>query len=196
VNGTVARRRAGGGSWLPSLTGLISSNPRRYGGYIAHLGLITSAIGMTGSSVLQSDILATVRPGESIELSGYTVRFDELWANNQSHRFAVGADLTVLIANREVGRMDPRLNFYAGRDDPIMTPAVRSRPHKDLYVNLSAFERDGSSATLHVIVEPLVVWIWIGSFIVAFGALVSLVGGRRTRTASPTRREAPVAQAV
>jgi cytochrome c-type biogenesis protein CcmF len=92
--------------------------------------------------------------------------------------------------------MDPRLNFYAGRDEPIMTPAVRSRPHKDLYVNLSAFERDGSSATLHVIVEPLVVWIWIGSFIVAFGALVSLVGGRRTRTASPTRREAPVAQAV
>jgi len=196
AHGTAARRRAGGGRWLPSLAGLIRSNPQRYGGYIAHLGLITTAIGMTGSSVLQSDILATVRPGESIELSGYTVRFDELWADNQSHRFAVGADLTVLIANREVGRMDPRLNFYAGRDEPIMTPSVRSRPHKDLYVNLSAFEQDGSSATLHVIVEPLVVWIWIGSFIVAFGALVSLVGGRRTRTVSPIRRGAPVEQAV
>jgi cytochrome c-type biogenesis protein CcmF len=193
VVGTNARRRAGGGSWLPSLLGLIRANPRRYGGYIAHIGLITTAIGMTGSSVLQTDILTTVRPGESIELGGYTVRFDEIWADDQPHRFAVGADLTVLIEGREVGKMDPRLNFYAGRDEPIMTPSVRSRPHKDLYVNLSAFERDGSTATLHVIVEPLVVWIWIGSFIVAFGALVSLTGGRRSRM-PPTARQPLVEQ--
>ncbi|HSJ30160.1 MAG TPA: heme lyase CcmF/NrfE family subunit [Longimicrobiales bacterium] len=180
AQGAAARRRAGGGGAVSSLFGLINANPRRYGGYVAHLGLIMSAVGMTGSSVLQSDIVATVRPGEAIELAGYNVRFDELWANEEPHRFVVGANLTVLIDGREAGAMDPRLNYYRSRgEEAITTPSVRSRAHQDLYVNLLAFERDGSSATLHVIVEPLVVWIWIGSFVVAFGALISMVGGRR-----------------
>jgi cytochrome c-type biogenesis protein CcmF len=180
VQGAAARRDASGGGRVAALVGLVRANPRRYGGYIAHLGLIMSAIGMTGSSVLQSDVVATVRPGETVELRGYTVRFDELWASDEPHRFVVGAMLTIFIDGDAVGRLDPRLNYYRSRgEDAVMTPAVRSRPHNDLYVNLQAFERDGSSATLHVIVEPLVVWIWIGSFVVAFGALVSIVGGRR-----------------
>jgi cytochrome c-type biogenesis protein CcmF len=190
ATGTAARRRASGTGWLQSLTGLVNANPRRYGGYIAHLGLIMSAIGMTGSSVLQSDIVSTLRPGEAVELSGYTVRFDELFANNEPHRFIVGAHLTVLIDDRPVGRMDPRLNYYRmrGGEDAITTPSVRSRAHQDLYVNLLAFAQDGSTATLHVIVEPLVVWIWIGVFVVALGALTSMLGGRRRRPPPVVRR--------
>jgi cytochrome c biogenesis factor len=56
---------------------------------------------------------------------------------------------------------------------------VRMRAHNDLYMNLLAFERDGSSATVTVIVEPLVVWIWIGSAIIAFGAFFSVWPRRR-----------------
>ena len=194
AEGTAARRRAGAGGWLKSLLGLVRANPRRYGGYVAHLGLILSAIGMTGSSVLQSDIVSTVSPGEAIELRGYTVRFDDIKGINEPHRFVVLANLTVLIEGREVGRMDPRLNYYRSRgEEAITTPSVRSRAHQDLYVNLLAFGDDGSTATLHVIVEPLVVWIWIGSFVVAFGALISIVGGRR-RAPPPTvvRRPPPL----
>lgn len=180
AEGAAARRRAGGGNFPAALAGLIRANPRRYGGYVAHLGLIMSAVGMTGSSVLQSDVISTVRPGEAIELRGYTVQFDNLEAADEPHRFVVLANLTVLIDGDPVGRMDPRLNYYRSRgEEAITTPSVRSRPHQDLYVTLLAFEQDGSSATLHVIVEPLVVWIWIGSFVVAFGALISMVGGRR-----------------
>lgn len=189
AEGTAARRRAAGRNVLASFAGLIRSNPRRYGGYIAHLGLIMSAVGMTGSSVLQSDIVSTVRPGESVELRGYTVRFDGLDAADEPHRFVVLANLTVLIDGDEVGRMDPRLNYYRSRgEEAITTPSVRSRPHQDLYVTLLAFEQDGSTATLHVIVEPLVVWIWIGSFVVAFGALISMLGGRRRTPTAPARR--------
>jgi cytochrome c-type biogenesis protein CcmF len=75
--------------------------------------------------------------------------------------------------------MDPRLNFYNGRAEPITTPAVRSRPNRDLYLNLLAFERDGSSATFSVIVEPLVFWIWFGGFVVAIGGLIAMLPPRR-----------------
>ena len=85
------------------------------------------------------------------------------------------------------GTLDPRMNYYKLSDQPVATPAVRSRADGDLYVNLMAFEQDGSSATLRVLVEPLVTWIWLGGMIVAMGAIVSLwPGGRRGRPVAPT----------
>ena len=84
------------------------------------------------------------------------------------------------------------MNFYPTSDQPVPTPAVRSRPSGDLYLNLQAFAQDGSNATLRAIQEPLVQWIWAGGMIVVIGALVSLAGGRR-ETAPAAARVRPVA---
>jgi cytochrome c-type biogenesis protein CcmF len=187
AQGTAARRRAAGGGWLAAFWGMSNANPRRYGGYTAHLGLIMMAVGITASTVFRAEREATLRVGEAVQLREYTVRFDELWAEDQPHRFVVGANFSVLDGDRVIGRMDPRLNYYRARgSEPITTPSVRTRAHNDLYMNLLAFESDGSTATVTVIVEPLVVWIWIGSFVIAFGALFSL--WPRRRRAPPSRR--------
>jgi cytochrome c-type biogenesis protein CcmF len=187
--GTAARRRAGGGNWFASLWGMMNANPKRYGGYTAHLGLIMLAVGITGSSVFKVEREATVRVGEVVELQEYAVRFQELWAQDEPHRFVVGARFDVLVNGKLRGEMNPRLNYYRARGtEPITTPAVRSRAHKDLYMNLLAFEQDGSSATVTVITEPLVVWIWIGSVVIAFGAFFSVWPRRRTRSTTGGRR--------
>jgi cytochrome c-type biogenesis protein CcmF len=198
VLGTRARRRAAGGSWPGALWGLMNANPHRYGGYTAHLGLIIMAIGITASSAFRAEREATVRLGEMVQLREYSVRFDETWADDQPHRFVVGSRFTVFVNGREAGEMNPRLNYYRAQgSEPITTPAVRSRPHNDLYMNLLAFERDGSSATVTVIVEPLVVWIWIGSAIIAAGAFFSVWPRRRrpTQVRSSNRRAEEVGAA-
>jgi cytochrome c-type biogenesis protein CcmF len=180
--GTAARRRAAGGTWPGALWGLMNANPKRYGGYTAHLGLIMLVVGITGSSVFRLEREATVRVGEMVQLQEYAVQFQELWAQDEPHRFVVGARFDVLVNGRPAGEMNPRLNYYRARgSEPITTPAVRTRPHKDLYMNLLAFERDGTSATVTVITEPLVVWIWIGSAVIAFGAFFSVWPRRRRR---------------
>jgi cytochrome c-type biogenesis protein CcmF len=186
--GTAARRRAGGASWPGALWGVMNSNPRRYGGFTAHIGLIMMVVGITASSVFKLEREATVRVGEMVRLQEYTVQFQELWADDQPHRFVVGARFDVFVNGRPAGEMNPRLNYYRmrGGEEPITTPAVRTRAHKDLYMNLLAFERDGSSATVTVITEPMVVWIWIGSLIIALGAAFG-VWPRRERRAPPPR---------
>ena len=184
VQGTAARRRAQGGGWWRALTGLVNANPRRYGGYLAHIGLITLAVGVTASSVFRTERQATLRMGESMTVRDYTVRYDRMRAYEEPQRFVTGAEVTVFVGDREVGRMFPRLNFYTSRGEPVPTPAVRTRPDNDLYLNLLAFnEQDGSTATLSVIVEPLVGWIWFGGFVVAIGALVGIW---------PRRKPAPI----
>lgn len=179
---TRARMRAHGESAMTALARVFGSNRRRYGGYVAHLGVLAMAVGIAASSTFRQEWEATLAPGESMAIAnGYLVRFDELWAEDQPHRFVLGADLTVLKDGVAIGRLAPRLNFYANQDQPIATPAVRSRLDKDLYVNLMAFERDGSSATLWVLIEPLVVWIWLGGGIIGLGALIALWPQRRSK---------------
>ena len=177
---TRARMRTRGESAPIALARVFASNRRRYGGYVAHLGVIAMAVGIAASSTFRQEWNATLSPGETLAVSsGFEIRFDELWAENQPHRFVLGADLTVFRNGKDVGRLAPYLNFYKNRDDPITTPAVRSRPDRDLYINLMAFERDGSSATLQVLIEPLVIWIWIGGGIIGLGALIALWPQRR-----------------
>lgn len=181
VVGTRARMRAKGEGALVAFGRLVTGNRRRYGGYLAHVGIALMAVGIAASSTFKVEAEGTVRPGEGVAIGEYMVVLREVWAAEESHRFVVGADLSVERAGREVGKLAPRLNFYRNQSEPITTPAVRSRLDGDLYVNLMAFERDGSSATLRVLLEPLVPWIWIGGFVVAFGSFWAVLPPRRRR---------------
>lgn len=189
VVGVRARRRAHGENVLVATGRLFASNNRRYGGYLAHIGLILVAVGITASSTFRNEREATLRPGETFVAGKYTIRFDELWARDEPRRFSVGAEVSVFVADRQVGTLHPKLNYYRGRDEPVPTPAVRSRTDRDLYLNLLAFQRDGSNATFTILVEPMVIWIWIGGVVVALGALLGVLPMRK-RTALNTRQRA------
>ena len=71
------------------------------------------------------------------------------------------------------------MNFYPTSDQPVPTPDVRSTPFGDTYLNLMTFQQDGSTATIRVILEPLVPWIWFGGGIIVFGAVLSGWPARR-----------------
>ncbi|HUP88679.1 MAG TPA: heme lyase CcmF/NrfE family subunit, partial [Longimicrobiales bacterium] len=180
------RMKAHGENPAQAVFRLIGSNTRRYGGYIAHIGVIAVALGIAASSEFRTEKQATLTPGQSMQVRGYEIRFDKMWGKEEPQRVVVGSDLTVLRNGKQIGTMDPRMNFYRVRNEPVPTPSVRSRPGGDLYINLTAFEKDGSSVTLNVLVEPLVGWIWLGGFIVALGAAIGLMKPRvRERKARP-----------
>lgn len=192
--GTRARMRAHGENFVTGLTRLVRSNTRRYGGYVAHIGVIVMTFGIAASSVFKTEREATLRPGDTMQIKNYTLRFDKVWGREEPHRVVIGADVTVLKGTREVGKLDPRTNFYRARNEPVPTPSVRERFLGDLYANLMSFERDGSSATFHVYYQPLVGWIWAGGFIIAFGALIGLTRPRkRAGRAAPVRETETVA---
>jgi cytochrome c biogenesis factor len=52
-----------------------------------------------------------------------------------------------------------------------------------------AFEQDGSTATVHLIIEQFVMWIWIGGFVIALGALIALWPFRRGGRVSVLEQE-------
>src|SRR6266581_2556706 len=61
-----------------SLFRLIGKNRRRYGGYIVHAAVLMLAIGIAGSSAYQTVRERGLKTGQSLELAGYTLRYDAL----------------------------------------------------------------------------------------------------------------------
>ncbi|MDA1080429.1 MAG: heme lyase CcmF/NrfE family subunit [Gemmatimonadetes bacterium] len=182
VIGVRARRAAHGESVLTALRRLFGANQRRYGGYVAHLGIIVVAVGIAASSTFRTEREATLKPGETMTLGKVTARLKDVWGRNEPQRDVIGATVELLAASGEpYAVLSPRMNIYPMSDQPIPTPDVRSTPFGDTYMNLMSFREDGSSATIKIINEPLVPWIWFGGGVICLGALIS---------GWPTRRSA------
>jgi cytochrome c-type biogenesis protein CcmF len=172
--GVGARMKAHGEAIPVAFARLVAANRRRYGGFLAHIGVIMVATAITASSSYRFEREATLKPGQLMPIKGdLSVRVKQLWGKEEPQRQVVGADVEIIKGGTVIGMLDPRMNFYRSQEQPVPTPAVRSRPDGDIYMNLMAYTPDGQSATIRVILEPLVPWIWFGGLVVAFGAVVS-----------------------
>src|SRR6185436_16394073 len=125
-------------------------------------------------------------PGETLTVAGRTVRLKGVWGREEPQRSVIGATLDVLARDGSViGTLEPRMNFYRVSDQPVPTPDVRSSVRGDIYANLMAFEPSGATATVKLIVEPLVPWIWFGGLVVVLGAGIGVSHGPRRRATVP-----------
>ena len=185
--GMRARRRAHGESWPTAFVRLIGGNRRRYGGYVAHIGALLVAVGVTASATFRTEREATLLPGETLTVAGRTVRLKGVWGREEPQRSVIGATVEVLAKDGKVaGILEPRMNFYRVSDQPVPTPDVRSSIKGDLYVNLMAFEPSGANATVKFCraARP---WIWFGGFVIV-SAPSSDVPWRPSQAVAPPRR--------
>jgi cytochrome c-type biogenesis protein CcmF len=192
ARGTQARMTSRGEPAHLALSRLVAGNGHRYGGYVAHAGIVAAVVGIAASTAFKVEREITLKPGETVTVAGVTARLDQIWGRQEPQRFSVGADVSLLVGSRVLAKLEPRQHFYQSSDQPVPTPAVRSTLGRDVYVNLMAFTNDGSSATLRVLVEPLVVWIWIGGLVVCFGALIALWPRRKRAGESASAEPAPI----
>jgi cytochrome c-type biogenesis protein CcmF len=179
VIGARARQAAHGEPFGTALVRLVNGNRRRYGGYVAHFGIFVSAFGIAASSAFRSESEATLRPGETMAVGRVTARLKGVWGKEEPQRSVIGATVELVKDGKAYATLSPRMNFYPMSQSPIPTPDVRSTPLGDTYMNLMAFQQDGSTATIKVILEPLVPWIWLGGGIICLGAVLGAWPVRR-----------------
>jgi cytochrome c-type biogenesis protein CcmF len=72
--------------------------------------------------------------------------------------------------------MQPAKWFFRKHEDqPTTEVAIRRGFAADLYLVMAAFDLQTQSATLHIVVNPLVNWIWVGFGVLALGTLLALL---------------------
>ena len=180
-----SRSRARGRNEDPATAAwrLTTRNRRRYGGYGVHLGVLVMAIAIAVSSGLSTDRTITLAPGESASVGAYQITHEALVVEplaDDARVIETRAEVTY--AGPQSGSLATALRDYPSSQAAIATPAVRTSLAEDLYVTLLASDAASQTVTLHVFVNPLVVWIWIGGAFVGAAAVFAMWPERRART--------------
>jgi len=180
---TAARCRRSGEKPLRALATLVGRNRRRYGGFAVHLGIVLMAIGITGSSIYQYEVQMTLAPGERIDFQSYTLEYQDLIRRTTPSRQQTVAVLELYRGGRRIATLRPEKNFHWNVEQWVTEVAIHTTLKEDLYTILAGFERDGL-ATLQVLVNPLVAWLWIGGAVLMGGGTMAWwpsVRGKRRR---------------
>jgi cytochrome c-type biogenesis protein CcmF len=191
---------------------LLRANPRRYGGYLAHLGMMLVVIGIAASQSYGLRGQATLRPGQSVDVGGYVVTYHSFAVHPQANRMVFAANVSATRAGENLGTWVPSLNMYSG--DPVPTPAVREEPldmltgllsgrnplpdlaqllhgrnpFEDLYLVLQGF--DSSNADKHNPNRTIVLQVIVNPMVgfIWFGGFLTGLGGLAALVPARRRR--------
>ena len=173
--GYQARQRVHQESPLASLRALLSRNPRRYGGYLIHIGVTIIGIGVIGSTLFQSETQQTLAVGESLTIADYELRYDALESGliADDGRILDVAVITIFRGGEYLTQLRPRRDFFPNEDMNTMTIAgAHSTLENDFYVLLVGWEAvNQNTATFKVYINPLINLVWWGGLILIVGAL-------------------------
>ncbi|HEX9871624.1 MAG TPA: cytochrome c-type biogenesis CcmF C-terminal domain-containing protein, partial [Candidatus Tectomicrobia bacterium] len=140
--------------------------------------------GITVSSNFAVEKEVRMARGEVVRVGDYDLRYDGSRSLNEVYRQVVWTDFTVMRDGREITRLAAGKSFHPNEQQPIAQVGIRSTPWEDLYITLGGVEPDDSAATLKVMVNPMVMWIWIGGLIITFGALITIIPSRSMKASA------------
>jgi cytochrome c-type biogenesis protein CcmF len=182
VRGARSRVRGRGENAARAAWRLATRNRRRYGGYGVHVGVLVMAVAVAISSGLSTDVTVTIAPGETATIGPYELTHQRLVVEplaDDARVIETRAELTY--AGPQSGSLATALRDYPNSPTAIATPAVRSSLGEDLYVTLLASDSETGAVTLHLFLNPMVVWIWIGGAMVGAACLFAIWPGGRPR---------------
>jgi len=148
---------------------------RANGGMIVHLGVVLVAVGYAASASFVADAEFQVVPGETVEVGSHTATYLGVNIVERDEKVSTVADISV-----DGGQVyQPSINRFRN-GQVIGEPSVRPSLGEDVYLTLVAPpDPETGEATIRVIVQPLVSWLWIGGAVMGLGTVLALFPGRR-----------------
>jgi cytochrome c-type biogenesis protein CcmF len=160
-----------------SVVRLVSRNRRRYGGYLVHAAVLLFAIGVAGSSAYQTvrEPTAGLRPGQSMEIAGYTLTYERLDSTQASNHTAIRSTIDVSRGGSHVTTLHPGKNTYPVEQTTSNEVSIYHDPRTlgDLFLIADQIDKNGT-LYLKALTKPLVNLIWVAGFVFVFGSLVAM----------------------
>lgn len=171
------------------LKGLRQLRLSYWGQQTAHVGVLIAVIGVAFTSTLSIERDVALGPNDSAHVQGYdfTVKgFREVKGSNYD---ATQAEVQVSKDGRDVATLYPEKRNYIISMMPMTEASIDASLLRDVYVALGEpIAVDSNEWAVRIYVKPLVRWIWLGSIIMALGALLSMLDSRyrlkKTKTAA------------
>jgi len=163
-----------GQNLFASMVQLARRNTRRYGGYIVHFGVIVIMIGFAGSAFNQ-DKEKELGYGDKMTVGAYTLvcrSYTQDYNPNYQSEWAI---IDVFKGGKQIATLNPERRFYFASQQTSTIVANRSTMREDLYLVYEGLNQDTGRPIIRVHLNPLVMWIWVGVWIMIFGTALALV---------------------
>jgi len=188
----IAMKSGVGSVSLPVVARRFVGLPRSvFGTALAHLGLGLTVLGMVATLSFGVEKILTMQPGETVDMAGYSLRFDGLFPAQGPNYSESRGRFELLYANGAVKTdISSAKRFFPVRQTATTEAGIRTIGFSQLYISLGDETGDGGSV-VRIWWKPLVTLIWGGALVMMIGGVFSLAD-RRLRIGVPARRRKPV----
>ncbi|HET9688626.1 MAG TPA: cytochrome c-type biogenesis CcmF C-terminal domain-containing protein, partial [Pseudolabrys sp.] len=154
-----------------------------WGTALAHFGIAVTLLGIVGVSTWASELIVAMKPKQTVSLSGYELAFEGLVQRSGPNYREAAARFTVREGGVPIATMEPSKRSFTARATTTTEAALLTQGFSQLYLSLGDVNGDGS-VSVRLYHKPLVLLIWLGAVVMAFGAALSL-SDRRLRIGIP-----------
>ena len=163
---------------------------RANGGMIVHIGVVVLAVGLTAATAFGQRGTVVLAHGQTGRFAGHTVEF----VGTRVIRTPSHVSQQALLRVDGGAVFTPAISRFGRGTQPVGTPAVDSSITSDVYLTINSIPDHGGAWTFGVVVQPMVMWLWIGGALIVVGSILSAIPGKRRRPTDPV--SAPVAGAA
>ena len=139
---------------------------------IAHFGVGILILGITCSSIWQKEYIKTLKVGDSMKIHKYDLKLHELQEFKQNNYDVIKGKFTLIKKGIDQENIYPEKRYYPVSKTLTTEAGILHQFWQDIYIVIGDNKDDGW--LIKVYHNPLVSFIWIGSFIIIIGGLLSL----------------------
>ncbi len=178
--GARTRMKSSKENFFSAVYNLTMRNTRRYGGYIVHFGIVLLFVGIAGQA-FRFETQGLMAPGDLLQAENYLFRCQSIKTGQKANYQYETVALDVTKNGHAWTVMYPQKRFYMASQQPLSHIALRTNLAEDVYVVMAGRDPNTGKAVIHVIINPLVQWVWIGGMIVLLGTILALIPSRVER---------------
>src|SRR6202795_3944833 len=172
--GRVISKHTGQGMFA-SMVQLTHRNTRRYGGYIVHFGVVVVIIGFAGSAFHQEkESEKGLAYGDKMTIGSYELVCRSYTQDDNPNYSSEWAIMDVYQNGKLIDTVTPQRLFYKASQQASTKPSIRSTFKEDLYLVYEGQNEKGQPI-IKAHLNPLVMWIWLGVWIILGGTVLALI---------------------
>jgi cytochrome c-type biogenesis protein CcmF len=162
-----------------------------FGTAFAHFAAGMVLLGVVAETAWNAEAIVSLKPGGTVSLRGYDFTLDGLVPRPGPNYRELVARFTVRRDGQVVGLLEPSKRTFPQRQMSTTEAALMTRGPSQIYLSLGDTSADGAIA-VRLYHKPLVLLIWLGAVLMAFGGALSL-SDRRLRVGAPKPAKAKAA---
>jgi cytochrome c-type biogenesis protein CcmF len=154
-----------------------------WGTVFAHAGLGVALIGIVCETTWNTEYIGSMKAGDRVNVAGYELKLEGLTPRPGPNYRELLASFSVSLDGDPLSVMTPSKRSFTTRGMSTTEAALLRRGVSQLYISLGDTTPD-DAIVVRIYHKPMVLLIWFGPVLMAFGGLLSL-SDRRLRVGVP-----------